>query len=752
MKSDTTRNYWRSRAELQHTPAYQAEVANEFQEELDISAPEPDGTSRRGFLGWVGASLAASGLTGCDIIRRPVERILPYSRAPEEFLPGIPQYYATAAQVAGEVVGMLVENHEGRPTKVEGNPVHRGNYGGLSNLQQSIIFDLYDPQRLRAPSAGGHRQTLSDAKIHVKVRAAALKSENKRVAVLAESSTSVQRARLRDQLLSEFKGSEWFTYESVSDDNQRAGMKMVFNEPLRPRYSFAEKGEGDKFTPKAKVIVSLDNDFLGTEALSVAYSREWVETRRVDGVDVKDASMSRLYAVEARYSLTGSNADHRVRLQHAQVESFAISIAKQLGISVGDAGAAQLNGEHAKIASCIVDDLQKYQGAGLVLAGRNQPPVVHALAALINEKLGAHGNLVKYYPDVRRRGDAAGDMESISTLAKRLDAGQVDALIILGGNPAYSAPADLEFAQKLAKAGEVIYLADQSNETTESLSASSKASLSVIPRSHALEAWGDVVGLDGQVSIQQPMVQPLHESISEIELLSAFLGQEAKGYQIVRKAWREKVGSVGFHKLWRRWLHAGVLEDGQVAFPASSKKPSNSGGLKPSGAVASKDDQMDVLFYAGYNSYDGRYANNPWLQELPDPMTKITWDNAAILGPKTARKLGVQDEDMVEVKVNGQSIKSVAWIMPGQADNTVVLHLGYGRAFKNHIPYHIGKYNDSEITGFNVNPLRASASAFALSGGVVTKTGDTYVVAAVQRHDNSRQYSEFDVGKRPKLV
>jgi len=743
MKSDTTRKYWRSFDERNQTDAYKAEVSREFQDELDVSTPEPEGTSRRGFLGWVGASLAASGLAGCDAIRRPAEKILPYSVAPEEILPGIPQYYASVTHVGGEVVGVLVESHEGRPTKVEGNPLHRGSLGALSALHQSQVLDLYDPQRLRATAANGRALSTAEARALLAEKGAAW--AGKRVAFLAEGVPSPQLARLRAAALARFAGAQWFTYESVSDDHQRAATQAVFGEALRPVYGFAG----------AKTILSLDADFLGGEGPAVAAARQWADTRRV-GANKDASALSRLYAVEASFSLTGSNADHRVRASHAQVEAFAIAVAGQLGVSAPAASVA-LEDRQVKAAAAVAADLRASGAGALVLAGRKQPPVVHALAAAMNAALGAS---VRYYPDARRAPDALGDMAAAKALVAALSAGEVDALVILGGNPAYAFPADAKLADAVKKAGEVVYLADMANETTAALDA---AKAVVVPRAHYLEAWGDLAHVDGQVALQQPLIQPLHAALSELELLAALLGdKDAKGYDLVRGAWKDATGAVGFHKRWRRWLHEGVVDDAHAAFAASPKAPSGLGGLTATAAAAPAADKLDVLFVPSHNLFDGRFANNSWQQEVPDPLTKITWDNAALLSPATAKALGVVERpvdsdfavDMVEVTLNGATLKTAAWVMPGLADNTVVLTLGYGREFKNYLPYQEGSYNDSTVYGFDVGPLRASAAPFAASGAKVTKVEGSYFIAAVQRYDNSRQHSieGFENMERPKIV
>jgi molybdopterin-containing oxidoreductase family iron-sulfur binding subunit len=344
--NNSTRKYWRSRGELQQSPAYLAETSNEFQDELDVSVEESSqDPSRRGFMGWVSAGLAASGLAGCDAIRRPEEKILPYSIASEEILPSIPQYYATATQVAGDVVGLLVESHEGRPTKVEGNPDHRSNLGGLNNFQQSTIIDLYDPQRLRSATVDGKAANRAGAAAALKALGGSL--AGKKVAVLSGYAPSVQMHAMAQKMSTKF-GATWYTYESVSDDNQMLAMEAVFGEALRPRYSFSG----------AQAVLSLDNDFLGNEGPSVAYSAEWAETRRLDKVAAKDAKLSRLYSVEARYSLTGSNADHRIRASFGQIEAFAHAVAAELGVAGAGKGGVGLDARQAKAAKVVAADLK----------------------------------------------------------------------------------------------------------------------------------------------------------------------------------------------------------------------------------------------------------------------------------------------------------------------------------------------------------------------------------------------------------
>jgi molybdopterin-containing oxidoreductase family iron-sulfur binding subunit len=742
IKREDMRKYWRNYDELQETPAFKDALTKEFQEELDVSTPE--GTTRRSFLGWAGIALAASGLSGC--IRRPEDKILPYSAAPEEFLPGTPQYYATAAQIGGDVVGLLVESHDGRPTKVEGNPDHRSTLGGLSSTHQALVLDLYNPLRFRKPLLNGKVIELADAKAEL-----AKVSSASKVAVLSESLPSVHVDQLRAKLKE--KGVSWYTYESVSDDQQRAGLSAVFGEALRPVYTFSEFDKDGKALKVANTVLSLDADFLGTEGSFLAASKQWADTRRLNS---KEASLSRLYVVESNYSLTGGNADHRIRAAFADVENFAWGVVAKLaekGVSLpaGLAEAAQSKAAAWKAfdtkASAVAEDLKLNTGKALVLAGRNQPAVVHAIAAVLNQALGAKGVLVNYYADVRRAADADGDMKSIAKLTGDLTAGNVDTLVIVGTNPVYSVPANLNFKEAIKKAKQVIYLADHADETSE-------VAQLVVPRAHFLEAWGDWVAADGQVSLQQPLIQPLHGAVSDVEFLSLLLGEDKKGYELVRSFWKGKAGDVGFHQKWRRWLHLGLVDGELSPVSASAKNAESLGGLTASTSVAPSQEKLDVIFVQGFNTHDGRFAHNVWLQEVPDPLTKITWDNAVLLSHKTAQAFGIEPAsasshsvNYLDITLDGKKLSIPAWIMPGVADFTLVLSLGYGRTYPNYaIQFETknhpleGDMNDQNISvGFDVNVLRSDTRFAFAQGATATKNEATYEIAAVQRLFNSSQ-------------
>lgn len=740
---DTEPTYWRSLDEYQRTAKWADAAANEFTG--DLEAEEMDGATRRHFLGIMGASMAMSSLAGCDVLRRPKEHIMPYARQPEDVLPGVPNHYATATHVGGDVVGLLVESNEGRPTKIDGNPAHPINFGSTSSQHQGMVLDLYDPARLKTPRKGPVPATWDAAGDFIRQHFAQKQGQSGQgVAVLTRANPSPTFYNLRDRFLAKYPGARWYTYESISYDNQRRGLTAAFGRPVRPLYRLN----------RAWVVVSLDSDFLATEQNAVSNANLYTQLRKVE--EPTD-EMSRLYVVEGVHSATGSTADHRLALRPSQIEGFAFALADALQRKAQIALPADLRGavagriadlpdEAKAFADIVADDLLDRQtgkgGArtGVIIPGRRQPAVVHALAAALNSAIGAIGATVDYYVDYTRALGESGDMADIAALTESLNAGQVDTLIVLGGNPVYDAPGDLDFGAAFAKAPNRIVLADQPDETA-------KQATWAIPRAHFLEAWGDLVALDGTLSIQQPLIEPLYGAWSEIELLARMLGDEdTRGYQLVRGFWKREVGALGFYKKWRRWLHDGQFRDKQLVgtLPPNERRPQGAAGLlgpAPQAAAAGPR-SLELVFLEDIHLHDGRWANNSWLQEAPDPMTKLVWDNVVALSPATAQTLSLSNEDRVSVEIDGKAIDLVAFVMPGMADNVAALTLGYGRRFDNYLPYH-----DEGTVGFDVNPLRRVASPDLLRGGVVAKRTGIYPLATVQPYD--RLEPGFGYKRRP---
>lgn len=683
----TRPQYWRGYAEREASPEFQVALESEFGEEASPSTlGEP---TRRGFLGLVSAALAGGSLAGC--VRRPEQRIMPYSKAPEDLLPGVPQRYATATHLAGEVIGLLVESHEGRPTKLEGNPDHPTSGGGTNALQQGWIFDLYDPTRLTTPLKGHKPATLDEAAAFIKAQIIEAKGG---VAVLSEAAPSPSLMAMRARL--EAKGVRWITYEPINRDAEAEGLQAALKARLiaRPRVG------------AARVILSLDADFLGVEG-TVAQTRDWAASRR--------ALKSRLYVVEGRYSLTGTNADHRLRLRSDAVEGYAWALASALGVDDPEIKAAAPKPALSVAAQAnlkaVAADLKA--GGGLVLAGRRQPPVVHALVAHINQALKAP---VDYFPAAAPVNEPLNGAAALAGLVKAIKAGEIEALVILGGDPARTAPADLKLGEALGQLKTLVHLADRPCATA-------RLAHLTIPRSHFLEAWSDWVSAEGVVSIQQPLVAPLHASWSAHTLLAHLLGDEEKGcHAIVRGHYRALRGALGFHRAWRKWLHDGLMPE--RAFEASPAVASGLGGLKASTPI----EGPLVEFVEDPHLFDGRFEHNVLLQEAPDPVTKLTWDNAALMSPKTAKALGVIAEQRVSLKVGEALVHLPAWIVPGMADESVFVALGYGAALKNAV-----EYAQQSQVGVDVYPLRATAGA-SWAAVKIEPLDEAYPLACVQRY------------------
>ena len=533
--------------------------------------------------------------------------------------------------------------------------------------------------------------------------------------LLTETVVSPSTADAIQALLAELPEARWHQYEPVNRDQARAGARLAFGRPLDAHYH----------VDRADVILSLDADFLGAGPDHVRHAREFAARRRVAG-DQK--TMNRLYMVETAVSITGPKADHRMPLSPREVEAFARAMATALGVA-GVAGGTLPAAARDRWIPAVVEDLQAHNGRALVVAGETQPPIVHALAHAMNRALGAVGATVEYTEPVEA--DPVAQTASLAALAADLDAGKVELLLVAGANPAYTAPADLPFADLIQRAALAVYLGQHENETAEFCHWT-------LPEAHYLEAWGDARSYDGTVTLMQPLIAPLYEARSLVEVLAMFTAQpERTGHDIVRGYWRRAlagqtktawtmVGADGrpfadLETFWRTALNDGlvrgtalpVVDPGPVAPLAGAVAP-------PSGAAG-----LDLVFAADTSLYDGRFANNGWLQELSKPHSKITWDNVAAVSPRTAERLGVANTDIVELKYGGRTLQAPVWIVPGHADGAVSITLGYGRA-------KVGRVGAG--VGFNAYVLRTSAAPWVGSGLEVTRTGGQHEIAATQHH------------------
>ncbi len=639
---------WRSTAD--RDGATEALRATEFME-----APEADGdTSRRTFLKVMGASAALAGISGC---RRPVEPIVPYVRKPQDVVPGVPTYFATAMPRGDVGHALLVQSHEGRPTKAEGNPEHPVSQGATDAFAQAAVLQLYDPDRSRsvwrrAPGAADAQRADWGAFV-----AEAGRLRGQRLAVLAAPTASDTVAGLRTQLAAAFPGLTWITVPDGVEDTAALGTQAAFGRPARPLYRFSE----------ADVIVSFDADFLGTEdANSVWNNREYAASRRVEGRAAGRAPMSRTYVVESCMTITGGMADHRVAVKAGLVPFVAAAVAAGLGVDTGLT--ATLPESVSAVATAIAADVRAAGGRAAFVAGPTQPPQVHALVASLNAQFG--GAAVSYLDAGAEAVQPLGPQ--LQALVAAMNGGGIGALLCLGTNPVYSLPASLGFEAALARVPVSIHAGLYRDETGQRTTWH-------LPLAHFLEAWGDTRSYDGTRSVVQPLIAPLYaDARSEVEILAALAtGRNASGADLVRQA----LGAPD-ETAWRTLLHDGFQAN--TAYPTVG---GGGGGASLAGLTAPADDALEVVFRASPTLGTGAFSNITWMQETPHPVTKVTWDPVAIMSRATAERLGVGTEerkgkvyaDVVRLSADGADLVLPVWVQPGHPDNSVTAYLGYGR-------------------------------------------------------------------------
>jgi molybdopterin-containing oxidoreductase family iron-sulfur binding subunit len=680
------REYWRSLEELLETEDFREHLHREFRVPID------SGVDRRQLLTLMGASIALAGLTGCT--RQPTERIYPYVKPPEEIVPGESLYYATAHLHEGYARGVLARGYEGRPVKVDGNDLHPATLGGSDVFIQGYILNMYDPDRSQTLTERGQIRPWSALLAAVKLALEKERASSRRGAGLRFLTTTVTSPTLQAQIaavLAELPEAKWVAWEPVSRENVFAGTKMAFGEELQPVYAF----------DKADVILSLEADFLGTGPSMPRHTRDFASRRR------GGESMNRLYVAESTPTLTGARADHRRPLSPASLEAFAISAAAGVGVAGLSSGPAD------PFADAVVSDLKAHGGSSLVVAGETQPPSVHALAHAMNAVLGNVGKTVRYVAPAATT--PAAQAAALSELAREMAEGQVSTLVILGGNPVFSAPADLEFSKALQKVDLRIRLGLYNDET-------SRLCHWNVAEAHGLESWSDARAEDGTVTILQPLIAPLFSGRTSHELLGAFSAEpEKSSHDIVRDYWKGKLPGPDFEAAWQKSLHDGLVEGS--AFPAKtvSLRPGFASEIRNPTSELS----LTLLFRPDPTIWDGSYANNGWLQELAKPLTKLTWDNVAQMSPATAEKLGVSTEDVVELTGAGRRVEAPVWVMPGHADGCVTVHLGFGRTRGGRI---------ADGVGFNAYALRESHALWAAPGLEVRKTLKRHSLATTQHH------------------
>ena len=697
------KDYWRSLEQLAGTPEFQDYLQREFPE----GASEwNNALGRRKFLKLMGASLAFGGLAACT--RQPAEKLVPYVRSPEEVIPGVPQYFASGLTLDGIASGVLVESHTGRPTKIEGNPDHPASLGATDSFAQASVLSLYDPDRSQVVRKTGRISTWSGFldSITKELERSRL-SKGKGLRLLTETVTSPTLAHQIKTVLEQFPGAKWHSFDPVGRDTVRAGGRLAFGETVETRYQI----------DRARVILSLDADFLSCGPAGLRYAREFSAGRRIR---TGRTEMNRLYVVESTPTNTGGMADHRLSLKAGRIEGFARAVASKLGIDAG----GEETGSHDAWIVALVRDLQRNRGQSVVLAGEWQSPEVHALAHAMNHRLGNVGSTVIYTQPVDT--GPADQMESLQELVSDIDSGGVELLLILGGNPVYNAPADLRFAEHLSKVKTRVHLSLYEDET-------SRRCHWHIPEAHPLEMWGDARAFDGTVTILQPLIQPLYSGKSSIDILSVIQGKPGRsGYDILREYWKSRELSDDFEKFWRRSLHDGVVPKTAL----SSRSVKLKGDLR-SWNRPEQGEGLEIIFRPDPTVWDGRFANNGWLQELPKPVTRLTWDNAAMISPQTAEKLRLANEDLVELQYMGRSVEAPIWILPGHPPDSVTVHLGHGRTHAGHV---------GNGVGFDAYRLRTSGASWFGYGLRIRKTGKTHRLATSQDHHSMEGRNLVRVG------
>jgi molybdopterin-containing oxidoreductase family iron-sulfur binding subunit len=709
--------YWRSLDQLADTPEFREWVDRRFPQSMRQLLSE--GVDRRKFLQLMAASMGLAGLAGC---RRPELKVLAYSRQPTGIVPGLPNFYATAIPHRGAAFPVLVETHEGRPTKIEGNPTHPGSGGSSDFLAQAAVLDLYDPDRASPVLQNGAPATWQEYDEFASRHYAAIRQRRGQgLFILVEDVTRPSLELLRNQMHSVLPLGRWHVYDPITRSGRDEGGAIAFGSYVLPRHEF----------DRARVILSLDCDFLGLEEDGTRHHRGFARGRLTNA---DPPAMNRLYVVESQLTITGGMADHRLRLPSSLVAQYTLVLAREL--LSGDNVVPPPGSPQAALRQAleafqpvvqfdpswireVAADLRAQAGKGIIIAGRRQPAVVHSLVFALNVLLDNLGKTI----ELRKPPDrpASGSLHDLIT---SIDKNEVETLLILGGNPGYSAPADLGFADRLERVPTTIRLGLHADET-------SRLATWHVPMAHDLEAWGDARAGDGTLLAIQPMIEPLFAGRNMLEELARLSNDEpASAYEIVRRAFRTEsaVDDASFEAKWRRFLHEGSAAVGAypVVKPAlrwealaqavtsyqPAKEPLSAANLE---LVLEPDAKVD----------DGRFANNGWLQELPDPITKLTWGNAALLSPATARALGVRDGDVVRLDLDGRSLEIAAMILPGQADYSVGVSLGYGRTACGRVGREIG---------YNAYKLRTDMTPDVAVGLKIHRTARRSTLATTQDH------------------
>lgn len=697
---------WRSLDELEYSSEVADWIKHEFPQGAELWGA--DQSHRRDFLKLMAASFALAGINGC--VRAPEEKIVPTVEIPEQS-PHQSFQYATAMPMTGGGLGLLVTSRDGRPLKIEGNPAHPASLGSTDSYAQAAILDLYDPDRSRFVK---NRQQVSNWPEFLTEFTARTRDHAARhgqgLRILLPPIVSPTLEWQRQQLQNAWPDARWHHYEPMHDDNERAGALLACGEDVRPLYHFE----------KARVILAIDADFLGTGPAKLRYAREFMNHRKQDLQDGAPTT-NRLYCVESTPSLTGGAADHRWPLSPDDVIRFTQALAHKAGLAISPPASDEFKVLPGNFWRSLMSDLQDAGRDALIVAGYSQPAEVHALVLAINHHLGGVGQTVTYHRPVAATGGA--QQQSLYEVVDAMRSGEVESLLILGANPIYDAPADLGFREALGKVPWSVHLGTYADET-------SAACTWHVPEAHFLESWGDVRGFDGAVSLIQPLISPLHHGRSVHDLMNVLLGTPRRSpYETVRDYWKSIHGKEDFDRFWQQSLHDGVVPD--TAFPKvqpavrTESLAEISRQLKPISSIPKAGDIHTAIIRPHPTLWDGRFANNGWLQELPQPFSTLTWSNAAYISPADASAQQLQSGDVVELTHDGRSLRVPIWILPGQAAGVMALQMGGGRTAAGRIGSDLGS---------SVFQLRTSDHPWTFTGFRLRKTGNTQRLPATQLH------------------
>jgi MoCo/4Fe-4S cofactor protein with predicted Tat translocation signal len=696
------REYWRSLEELAGTPEFVEMLGREFPRH---ASEWEEGVSRRRFLELMSASLALGGLAACT--RQPTEAIIPYVRQPEEILPGQPLFFATAATLSGYATGLLVESNMGRPTKIEGNPDHPASLGATDVFAQASILGLYDPDRSQVLTKLGEIRIWDNFVEELTARMKphrGLGGEGFRI--LTGTVTSPTLGDQIGKILAAMPKARWHAWEPAGRDAVRGGAILAFGETVETRYDFS----------KADVILTLDADPLTFGPGSVRYARDFARKRRASVSAADGSTPTRLYAAESALTNTGTVADHRLSVPAREVPRLAAELATELGVA-GASGPAGLDPARKNWIAAVAADLKKAGPRGLVVPGEFAPAPVHALVHAIHAALGATGSTVIHTDPVAA--SPADSLASLVELVNDLNAGKVDTLLILGGNPVFDAPADLAFKDAVRKAKWRAHLSLYDDETSQYCQWH-------VPEAHELESWSDARAFDGTASVLQPLIEPLYGGKSAHEVLAVVTeSPEKSGLDIVKAYWQKQRPNDPL--FWRRSLHDGAVAGTALPQKKVTLQPDSVRKAAEAVPPASAAPGLELVFRPDPGVYDGRFANNGWLQELPRPHSKLSWDNAAHLSLATAQRLGVKTEDIVAIVAGDMELEAPVWVLPGQPDDSITLHFGPGRS-------RAGRVGNG--AGVNAYPLRATTGLWHVPSISLRKTGRTYQLATTQHHFN----------------